>query len=284
MKNYTVSNDVTNIEEAAFCGCPGLTSVTILNGVTSIEYGAFCDCADLQEIIVSEENANYSSLDGVLFNKDQTVLIQYPQAKSGSYIIPNSVTCIRDGAFHDCTGLTSITIPNSITEIEDWAFSFCSGLTSVTIPNNVFRIGEYAFVLCTSLTSITIPNRVTRIEESAFRGTGLTSVIIPNNVTDIGENAFRGCIGVTNITIGNSVTNIGKEAFENCKSLKEIHCQNTIPPIVEINGFWGINKTACKLYVPKNSLLKYRSASGWRDFIYIIEEDISDFFSFTLLC
>ena len=250
---------------------------TISENVTTIGESAFCDCPGLKEIIVSEENANYSSLDGVLFDKDKTVLIQYPPAKSGNYFIPTNVINIGEGAFLDCTGLTNITIPDRVEYIGDWAFGFCAKLPHATIPNCVKTIGDYAFVLCTGLTSVIIPNSVTNIGESAFRGcTGLTSVIISNNVISIKENAFRGCTNLEKFTIPNSVTNIEKDAFANCTGFKEIHSLNPIPPVVGMNGFSGINKTTCKSYIPKGSLSKYRSASGWRDFINIIEKDIKE--------
>jgi hypothetical protein len=83
-------------------------------------------------IDVSVDNPNYSSVDGVLFNKDQTTLMQYPQGKSGAYAIPDSVTRIGFYAFYRCTNLTSITIGNGVTSIGEWAFRFCRSLTSIT--------------------------------------------------------------------------------------------------------------------------------------------------------
>ena len=117
-------------------------------------------------------NSAYSSVDGVLFNKSQTTLIQYPGGKAGSYTIPNSVTSIGFAAFAGCTSLTSVTIPNSVTSIGGYAFSGCTSLTSVTIPNSVTSIGDATFSGCTSLTSVTIPNSVTSIGEFCECGSG----------------------------------------------------------------------------------------------------------------
>ena len=166
-----IPNTVTSIGNYAFFKCKNLTSVTIPNSVTSIGNYAFNRCSSLTSINVSENNKNYCSVDGVLFNKDKTQLIQYPIKKEGtSYKIPNSVTSISVYAFSECSKLTSITIPNSVTSIGSDAFSGCSGLTSITIPNTVTSIKSWTFSGCSSLTSITIPNSVTSIEPWSFPG------------------------------------------------------------------------------------------------------------------
>ncbi len=196
MDNITYS--VTTIEN--FNGCNGLTSITIPNSVTSIGSHAFSNCTGLTEIIVESDNTNYTSGNGVLFNKDKTTLIYCPKGKTGTY-----------------------TIPNSVTGISSSAFSSCSGLTSVTIGNSIISIGQSAFNGCTSLASVTIPNSVTSIGNSAFSGcNGLTSVTIGNSVTSIGNSAFSDCNGLTSVTIPNSVTSIGNSAFANCNSLTSV--------------------------------------------------------------
>ena len=156
LTSVTIPNSVTSIGEFAFRDCSGLTSVTIPNSVTSIGSSAFSGCSSLTSINVANDNPNYSSIEGVLFDKQQTTLIRCPGGKQGEYIIPNSVTSIGELAFRGCSGMTSVTIGNSVTSIGEFAFFACSGLTSVTIPNSVTSIGDEAFWDCSSLTSVTI--------------------------------------------------------------------------------------------------------------------------------
>jgi hypothetical protein len=228
---------VTSIEVSGFWGCTSLTSITIPDSVISIggtwagEELVFDWCPNLRAITVDGSNPNYTSVDGVLFNKATTTLIQCPQGKAGTYAIPNSVTYVGDLAFIRCTDLTSVTIPNSVTSIGWKAFAACTSLTTVTIPNSVTSIGVEAFYGCTSLTNITIPNSVTSIGQIAFRGCGLTSVTIPSSVTGIGYWTFDGCTRLTSVTIPNSVTEIGDSAFFGCTSLTNITIPNSVTSI-----------------------------------------------------
>ncbi|MGA2863894.1 MAG: leucine-rich repeat domain-containing protein [Verrucomicrobiota bacterium] len=231
LASVTIPNSVTSIGEWAFQWCTSLISVTIPDSVTRIGEGVFADCTSLTAITVDGLNPFYSSMDGILFNKDQTTLIQCPGIKAGAYTIPNSVTSIGDWAFDYCSSLASVTIPGSVTSIGGWAFQRCTNLASVTIPNSVTSIEMGAFCACTSLTNITIPNSVTIIKYAVFAGCGLASVTIPNSVTSIEEDAFYGCMGLTNITIPNSVTNIGGWAFYGCMGLTELYFNGNAPSL-----------------------------------------------------
>ena len=229
LKNVTMSNGIQVIDDGAFHGCKSLTSITIPSSVWSIADNAFGDCSSLINIDVDKDNQTYSSQDGVLFNKDKTVLINYPiGSERTSYNIPDSVTNIGEYAFADCKNLKSIMVSNSLTHIGEYAFSGCTNLTCVTIPNSVTSIGEYAFSSCKSLTSVIIPDGVTRINESTFREcTSLKSIIIGNGVTVIDRYAFYNCKNLICVTIPNSVTVIGWYVFDICSSLETVNYKGT---------------------------------------------------------
>ena len=287
LTNITIPDSVTSIGIYAFHDCSSLTSITIPEGVTSIGYSAFEDCNSLTSINVSDNNKNYSSIDGVLFNKDKTEIIKYPaKKKETSYDIPNDVTYIGDYAFEDCSSLTNITIPNSVTRIRYNAFENCRNLTSITIPDTVTEIGSYAFYKCSSLTNITIPNSVTSIENQTFFSCeNLTSITIPNSITSIGDRAFYECSSLTSITIPDTVTEIGSYAFYKCSSLTNITIPEGVTSISEYTcyGCSSLEKVLClgntsklgsetfnecssnlKIYA-KNGLTGY-DANGWENY------------------
>jgi hypothetical protein len=207
LASITIPNGVLGIGDSAFNYCTGLTNISIPGSVTSIGNSVFGGCASLVAINVDTNNPAYSSVMGVLFNKDQTTLFLCPVGKTGSYAISNGCTSIADSAFDGCSSLTQITIPDTVTNIGMWAFSGCSSLTSIRIPNNVTSIGMGMFENCMNLTSVTLPN----------------------SVTSIGNMAFSSCSSLTNITIPASVASLGFSAFSQCTSLKEVYFLGNAP-------------------------------------------------------
>ena len=223
LTNVSIGGGVTSIGDGAFTVCLSLPSFTISTSVTNISPGAFGLCTGLKTFTVDPLNPVYSSVDGIIFDKSQKTIVLCPEAKTGSYAVPNSVSIIGEGAFAGCTGLSQVTIPNGVSIIGIGAFGGCTGLNQVTIPNSVYTIGIYAFNNCTNLESVMIGSGVTNIGGLAFSHCfSLTKVTIGNGVTVIGPAAFAYCSGLTKLSIGNSVKIINGWAFQACGSLSSV--------------------------------------------------------------
>ena len=165
LSNVTLGNGLTSVGDSAFNSCESLTIITIPKNVVAIGQSAFKECKSLISIMVDNDNQYFTNDEyGVLFNKDKTMLMQYPIGNiRTSYTIPDGVTTIGEMSFYNCASLTSITLPDSIRIIEDSAFSACEGITSLIIPDGVTTIGFSAFRNCFNLKDITLPESVTTI-------------------------------------------------------------------------------------------------------------------------
>ena len=217
-----------------------------------------------------------------------------------SVTINDGVTSIGEYAFALCSLMTSVTIPESVTAIGPQAFYGANRLRSIKIPQSVTSIGDRAFVGCINLekfegkfasadghclivndtlkafapdnlTEFTIPDDVTVIGEYVFNYYGnLTSVTIGESVTTIAKGAFELCDGLTSVTIGSNVTTIGDGAFRSCSALKSITVYNPNPVNVGVTKyndvFYEVDCSKCTLYVPSESVGKYKTTEGWNAF------------------
>lgn len=235
LTNLVIPGNVASIGQYAFSYCSKLTTVIIPSSVNAIGISAFRVCIKLTSINVENLNSSYSSLDGVLYDKNQTALIQFPAGKAANqFVVPSSVTTIGSFGFDSCAGLTNVLIGDSVTAIGFYAFSFCTSLTSVTIPHGITAIEADTFYFCPSL----------------------TNVIIPNGVTYIGTFAFYNCSSLTNITIPSSVTNIDNFAFNQCVRMSAFYFEGNAPT----NGTGIFNGDT-------NSIIYYLPGkSGWGPF------------------
>lgn len=192
-----------------------LSSCTIHPDTEIVAEFATIDCDDLEYIIippslrvfpsdtitkaallyVDDGNPYFSSdSQGVLFNKDKTVLIRVPTGISGKYTVPDSVTRIEESAFSGCSSLKSVVIPDSVTEVGTYAFASCTSLTKVVIGKGIINMGESIFSSCRNLSNVVIADGASLLGPIMFGGCfNLNSITIPASVTTISANAFSGC-------------------------------------------------------------------------------------------
>ncbi|MBD5584217.1 MAG: leucine-rich repeat protein [Clostridia bacterium] len=274
--SLSISNDITIIGEYAFYRCNSITSVIIPNSVKEIGAYAFDNCLSLTNINYTGNLTGWLTLDiatNILYSGETNRQLYIGgNTIEGDLIIPNGITSIRDFAFYECSGITSITIPNSVKEIGESAFRNCTLLTTVTIPDSVTVISVRAFYLCSGITDLTVGNSVHEIGEYAFygcnsldkiyisdianwcsiknignltqygdtdkrlilNGNHLTKVVIPEGVTRIEPYAFRYFGYITSVEIGSDVDFIGHGAFLGCTNLTYISFKSS--------GRWVLQK------------------------------------------
>jgi len=210
------------IPRNAFDNCTALERITLGAGITSVSAGDFDGCNALTSIQVDDGNSVYSSVNGVLFNKEKTTLILFPAGLSVSYSIPESVTNIGNGAFLKCTGLTAITIPAGVTSIGNDAFSGCNSLNNIIINTDFTTTYNANWGTRFPADNLTVTFNKDIGDYAFYNCARLTSVTIGDGVTSIGQAAFSGCSGITEITIGAGVNNFWTNTFSGCTNLKRV--------------------------------------------------------------
>ena len=235
MSDLIIPNTVTSIGASAFENCSYMwafnnSKVVIPNSVVSIGSYAFKNCC-FGIFDVDNANPSYTSDDGVLFDKGKTTLISCLSAKSGDYIVPNTITSIENYACYNCC------------------------LSSVTIPNSVTSIGDYAFY---------------QKDGSSGYHPGLTLVSLSDGLTRIGYAAFEYC-KFNYIRLPKSLTSLASHAFGNCSNLKTVDVDRDTPLAITSDVFAGMNLSQCTLIVPSGKTALYKAADVWKNFGTFVE-------------
>lgn len=238
LERVNIPDSVKSIDSYAFWGCKSLKSVDIPSSVAFIGNYAFENCNSLEAINVDPGCPNNSSLDGVLFDKEQTELLCYPIAKPDEeYTIPDTVTRIQGEAFAGpsyntaASKLKKVTVPESVTDLGNAVFRNSQSLETVVLPDTLKTLGGYqTFTNCTSLKNINIPAGVTMIPYECFWScTSLEEITIPDGVKWIEDWAFQHCPSLRSIELPDSVVSLGTGVFAECSSLESVVLPDGVP-------------------------------------------------------
>ena len=285
LTSVTIPSGVEIIDEQAFLGCDSLTYVSIPDTVTTYEDFVFLNCPKLTTIDVSVDNPNYSSQDGVLFNKDKTTLIRCPEGKSGTYTIPDSVQIVDAFSFRKCKKLTSIVISEGVKRLKKGCFADCMGITDFNLPSTVSSIEETVYNGCTSLNNINVAygNSWFKSEDGILFNGMKTSIrryplartgayTIPDGVTTIYHYAFYSCSNLTSITLNDDTKEMGDSAFCNCSSLTSFEFTDSF----EVVSFAAFKDCKALKTVKLPASLKTILASAFNGCTSLASIDISD--------
>lgn len=279
LKSLSLPDSITCLGDRAFMECSSLTEIRIPDGVSVITDTLFSACFSLErivigknvselgedsisfwglenlsEIIINPDNKHFKSLDSVIYSKDMTELVYYPNKKENkSFTIPETVTSIRKRAFYNAENLETVDLPNKLLSIGDYSFEGCINLKTleipstthsfgvgcfnncrklekVTIPNGIDTIPDYLFSNCVSMIDVVIPESVTNIGDYAFSSTSIKQITVPDSVTSLGSDVFASCRKLTNAVIGNGVK-ILESTFRECKELESITIGSSVEEI-----------------------------------------------------
>jgi hypothetical protein len=304
LKSFIIPSSVTTINDYAFENCINLKTILIPSSVTLIGQLAFHGYFD--SLIVDKNNNNYSSKDGILYNKSQSQLIQCPVSTAGIFTIPSTVQYINTKAFDRCNNIQLFNIPSSVNSITNNAFTGCRGLINVDInnvtyssengilfnknktivmryptslkgdynvPTTVTSISNFAFEDCMDLTSIYLPPSVTFMGNGTFHNcNALTESIIPYSVSSFGYGFLNNCTNLKSVIIPSTVDTYSSNTINDCNGLESIYNYATKPAnLIAASVFGNLNKSKCILYVPVGTKTAYQSANIWKDFTNIIE-------------
>lgn len=275
LKEVILPKNLKKIDSHCFAGCKQLSEISIPDSVREIDWCGFrgCDAMrsihlpdslktigsnifpfSLKTITVSPTCRNYTTIDGVLYNKDVTELIAFPKnSETTHFVVPDSVKKLGHEAFWHCEKLKSIKLPDGLLKISNGSFSYCQSLRSISLPDGLKTIPEEAFYICESL----------------------RKVKLPGHLRELGEKAFFLCGSLESITLPKSLMRIGEFAIPN--TISEIHIpfrdpEKVAPRFYILRSFGWYNESEVKLFVPKGTKSKYLENDFWANWLTIEEE------------
>ncbi len=249
LQNVTFNTNVEKIGERAFYSC-ALQSVAIPASVNSIADAVFMSNKSLTELTVDAANNNYKAENGFLMTKDGTVLLSSIY-QNGAMTVPANVTEIRPYTFYQMSGITSATFPSTLRIIGEEAFDTCDNMSAVTFGDSLEEIGGFAFSDCYALKSASFPASFRKFGDNAFDNcTSLSTLELNDGLTTIGISAFKGCSALESVSIPGTVTDWGQTSFYQCLKLKNVDIQEGVESIPV--GTFAYSRNLAQLNLPKS--------------------------------
>ena len=262
LESIQFDGDITMIGAEAFDGCVALTSMPLSKSLSLIGADAFRDCTALTAFQLAEGNTHFQVQQGALMTADATRLLTYAaSAPQQSFVMPETLTLIDDGAlknlryletltfspifsdyqagmFENATGLKTVNFgEGTLTAIPDRFFKGCTSLVSPNAFTGVTSVGESAFEGCTAVQSLSFDDSLSNIGTKAFQNcTALESVHIPDSVTSLSAAAFRNDVSLTEFQMPERLHTVSASAFSGCTSLKTVTWSKYLQTI-EANAF-----------------------------------------------
>ena len=251
-----IPQGMKSIGDEAFSPLHNVTTVRLPSSVTRVGNEAFSAAYGLKNIEVAAENPSFTTVDGVLFNKDQTDLITYPASKDGqSYTVPTTVKHILDGAFAQAGGQNAHKGMKGAEKRKN-------DLVKVTVPEGVESIGKDAF-LFSGLSEISLPKTLKSIGSNCFYYTDLTQIVIPEGVTRLEDATFGACAGLEKVTLPSTLNYIGRDIFAVYNpALTDILLYAEVPPVCDDEAFHTFDNSVT-LHVVGSAVKKYKQNSAW---------------------
>jgi len=227
------------IDDSAFSGCSGVVTFTmspqLTDGLDMAGNSLFASMTSLEKIIVPASNPYLKDINGILFDKNETILHAYPKACKSPLVLPSTLLIIETAALSGYQG-SELNLPNNLEEIRSGAFQNMDNLTSVTIPATVKKIGSSAFGNCDKLATVFFMpgSRLEEIGGSAFAGTAITEISVPDNVNVMGSSVFASCYSLTKVILPAALTEIPVGIFRDCGNLKEVVIQDRVTLIDQV--------------------------------------------------
>ncbi len=277
LKEMKLCETLSDIGDYAFADTK-IKTVELMKNVASVGFSSFLNVTTFEEFVVSEKNKTYSAIDGVLYNKDGNVLVNFPAAKKGVYELPQGVEEICEKAFYasavsqvkladdpalnrigasafEKSAITSFEIPANVTEIEVATFKDAASLSKIVFAEGVTYIGAEAFSGCSALSEVKLPDSLKAIANAAFSNSGLKKLSTGNGVAKIAANVFSGNKNLAHVVLGSNLERIGDGAFKDCKALKLIALPASMK-IVNPKAFEGCSALSSVLVSAENPYLK----------------------------